>query len=150
MTRGARRVVTIRHVDSPKLPRNTQTKNVWDEAPIYPTAPRPYSIGSNLQLEDGPAGEASGGNGWVGSDTDDVTGPSQLFTMLIGEGDVNAEVFAGWKNGTGEESSLEYVRSKATFEPLTNTDVFSLTFNIEKYIQAENWGQLTVLSLIHI
>ena len=141
IARGAKSVVTIRRVSAAARPA---IKQPWDEPPIYPTAQRPYDLGFDAQLEDGPDGEGSGGNGWVGSDTDDVTGPSQLFTMLIGRGDLNAELFAGWKNATGEESSLEFIRSKATFEPLTEPDAFSFTFNIEKYFQSEGWGQLTI------
>ncbi|MFK7819078.1 MAG: protein kinase, partial [Planctomycetaceae bacterium] len=141
VTRGARPVVTIRRVLRPEKGREKQP---WDERPLYPTSPRAYSLGYDPQLEDGAGGEGSSENGWVGSDTDDVTGPSQLFTMLVGEGDLNAELFAGWKNGTGEESSLEFIRSKSTFAPLTQADEFTLTFNIEKYLQAENWGQLTI------
>lgn len=141
VSRNSKPVVTIRRVRASAKPA---IKQPWDEQPIYPTAPRRYDLGFDPQLEDGPDGEGSGSNGWVGSDTDDVTGPSQLFTMLIGRGDLNAELFAGWKNGTGDESSLEFIRTRKTFEPLTDADSFSFTFNIEKYLQAENWGQITI------
>ncbi len=94
---------------------------------------------TNPQLEDGAGGEGSGNNGWTGSDTDS----GDLNTTVQGTGDQNVLIHAN-TTGDGLESSLNFIRSNATFGPFTETDSFSLAFNVEDTIFSESYGQFTI------